>query len=42
MKRDEGEREFVNAIMLLMARRILAGGGGGLKGICESSPKCSC
>ena len=43
MKRGtEGERDFVNAITLLMARRILTGCGGSLKGICKFNPKCNC
>lgn len=43
MKRGtEGERDFVNAITLLIARRILTGCGGSLKGICKFNPKCYC
>lgn len=43
MKRGtEGERDFVNAITLLMARRILTGCGGSLKGICKFNSKCNC
>lgn len=43
MKRGtEGERDFVNAITVLMVRRILTGCGDSLKGICKFNPKCNC
>lgn len=35
------ERDFVNAIRLLMTSRILTGCGGSLKGICKFHPKCN-
>lgn len=42
-ERDLGrERDFVNAITLLMARRILTKCGGSLKGICKFNRESNC
>lgn len=39
MNERDGRRDFVNAIMLSMERRILTGLGGSLKGVCKLNPK---
>lgn len=41
-KGRERERDSVNTITLLMAKRILTRCRGSLKGICKFNPKCNC